>query len=97
MPAYLIADIKKIHDRDLMHEYAMAVAPMMEAAGAKRIGTSAPVEVLEGSWDSRRVVIFEFSDMTALKSFYHSEAYKPLIAMRQKASDTTLAIIEGVD
>ena len=33
--------------------------------------------------------------MEALKTFYHSPDYAPLIAMRQAASDGDVALIEG--
>ncbi|MBT3917521.1 MAG: DUF1330 domain-containing protein [Rhodospirillaceae bacterium] len=97
MPAFLIANIMQVHDRELLGEYADLVAPMIESYGGKRIGTSAPAEVLEGSWEGRRTVIFEFPDMAVLDKFYYSDEYKPLIEMRQKSADVTIVKIEGVE
>ena len=97
MPAYLLANIENVHDRELLGEYADLVAPMIESYGGKRVGTSAPAEVLEGSWQGRRTVIFEFLDMMTLDKFYYSDEYKPLIEMRQKSADVTIIKIEGVE
>ena len=97
MSAFLIANIMQVHDRDLLGEYAELVAPMIESYGGKRIGTSAPAEVLEGSWEGLRTVIFEFPDMPTLDKFFYSEEYKPLIDMRQKSADVTIVKIDGVE
>lgn len=95
MSAYLIATITKVHDRALMAEYAKLTAPTIEKFGGKRIGSSAPPVVLEGAWESLRMIIFEFPDMTALDNWYSSDDYKPLIEMRQKAADVTILKIDG--
>ncbi len=97
MSAFLLANIETVHDRGLLGEYADLVAPMIESFGGKRVGTSAPAEVLEGSWEGRRTVIFEFPDMPTLDKFYYSDEYKPLIEMRQKSADVTIIKIEGVE
>jgi uncharacterized protein (DUF1330 family) len=41
-------------------------------------------------------VLLEFPDMAALKAFYFSAEYKPLIAMRQRAATSSLIAVEGV-
>jgi len=97
MPAFLLANMLQVHDRELLGEYADLVAPMIESYGGKRVGTSAPVEVLEGSWEGRRTVIFEFPDMPTLDKFYTSDEYQPLMEMRQKSADITIIKIEGVE
>ena len=96
MPAYLLANIENVHDRELLGEYADLVAPMIESYGGKQVGMSAPAEVLEGSWQGRRTAIFEFPDMTTHDKFYYSDEYKPLVEMRQKSADVTIIKIEGV-
>ena len=45
--------------------------------------------------DLDRVVLLEFDDMAALKRFYHSEDYAPLIKLRQEASTGDVALVEG--
>jgi uncharacterized protein (DUF1330 family) len=35
------------------------------------------------------VILFEFPDMETLNTWYNSSEYKPLIALRQSATDMT--------
>jgi uncharacterized protein (DUF1330 family) len=53
------------------------------------------VEVVEGDVSAQRQVILEFPDMTALKAFYFSKEYAPLIAIRQRAATGSIVLIEG--
>jgi uncharacterized protein (DUF1330 family) len=41
-------------------------------------------------------VLLEFPGIEAAKRWYHSEEYKPLLAMRLKASKGNLVLVEGV-
>ena len=52
-------------------------------------------ELLEGEWDTRRIVIAEFPDMAAARGWYESEDYAPLKALRQSASTTNIILVEG--
>jgi uncharacterized protein (DUF1330 family) len=52
--------------------------------------------VLEGNWHPNRVVLIEFPDMAALKAWYHSPEYQPLIALRQNAAKDVLIAVEGI-
>ena len=51
--------------------------------------------MLEGEWNPKRLVIIEFPDMAAAHAWHESEAYAPLIALRQSASDTDMVVVEG--
>ena len=54
------------------------------------------MEVLEGDWDTSRIVVIAFPDMTIARGWYESEDYAPLKALRQSASDTNIILIDGV-
>ena len=43
-----------------------------------------------------RLVVLEFPSMEALKRFYHSAEYAPLIALRQQSARSVLVAVEGV-
>ncbi|MDN3565130.1 DUF1330 domain-containing protein [Paeniroseomonas aquatica] len=40
--------------------------------------------------------MLEFPDMARLEAFYHGPDYAPLIAMRQAATVSRVALVEGV-
>jgi uncharacterized protein (DUF1330 family) len=46
-------------------------------------------------WNPKRLVIIEFPDMDAARAWHGSDAYAPLIALRQSASDTDIVVVEG--
>ncbi len=94
MPAYLYANVQ-VHDTEKYDEYRRQVKPTIDAFGGRFLVRAGAVEVLEGTAVPHRQVILEFPDMAALKAWYQSPAYGPLIALRQSASTGTLLAIEG--
>ncbi len=76
-------------------EYRKGVAPTLAAHGARFLARGGSFEVLEGTWVPKRVVIIEFPSMAALKSWYDSAAYRPLIALRNRAARSSVVAIEG--
>ena len=42
------------------------------------------------------MVVIEFPDMTTARRFYHSEDYKPVLAMRLKAGNSKAVLVDGV-
>ena len=94
MPAYLIANIR-VKDPAKFAAYREQVAPMIARFGGRYLIRGGAVTPVEGEPVFARVVVLEFPTMDALKTFYHSPDYAPLIAMRQAASDGDVALIEG--
>ncbi len=76
-------------------EYLRQVVPMIERHGGRYLTRAGSHEVLEGNWRPNRVAVIEFPDMAALKTFYRSAEYQPLIALRQSAATDVLIAVEG--
>jgi uncharacterized protein (DUF1330 family) len=95
MPAYLIADVQ-VKDPKKYDEYRTQVAATVARHGGRFIVRGGRHELLEGKWDLQRFVIIEFPSMDALKTWYRSPEYEPLIALRQSASTGALIAVEGV-
>lgn len=95
MAAYLYAEIK-VTDPALFEEYRALVPAVIKAYGGRYLVRGGASETLEGERPLNRNVVLEFPDMAALKAFYFSAEYKPLIAMRQRAAASSLIAIEGV-
>ena len=96
MPAYVIADVRAAHDQDALIEYRRGNTDSVARHGGRFVVRGGEMDVLEGDWDTRRIVVMEFPDMATARGWYESEDYAPLKALRQSASDTNIILIDGV-
>lgn len=94
MAAYLIVDLE-VKNPAGYDDYRRQVPASLAKYGGRFIVRGGAAETLEGSWAPKRVVVVEFPDMAALKRWYNSEDYKPLIALRQKHSAGDVIAVEG--
>jgi uncharacterized protein (DUF1330 family) len=95
MAAYVIVDLD-VKDHAALEGYRRAVPGTLEKYGGRFLVRGGATDVLEGDWHPKRVVLLEFPTMDALKRWYHSEEYKPLITLRQRHSTGDLIAVEGV-
>jgi uncharacterized protein (DUF1330 family) len=95
MPAYLIGNIE-ITDPAGYEEYRKRVPATLAAHGGRFLARGGATQTLEGGWVPARMVIIEFPSMAALKSWYDSPEYRPLIELRNRNARSSLVAIEGV-
>ena len=95
MPAYLIANVE-ITDPEGFKEYSKAVPATIVAHGGRYLARGGLTQTLEGTWSPKRLVILEFPDVGRIRAWYRSPEYQPLIAIRQRTSNTELTIVEGI-
>ena len=95
MSAYIFASVE-VTDPVAYEEYRRQVPAIIAAYGGRYLVRGGKTEVLEGEPQANRLVILEFPDMARLKAFYASPEYRPLIAIRQRTSRSTLTAIEGL-
>jgi uncharacterized protein (DUF1330 family) len=95
MPAYYIGE-HKITDAANFEAYLRQVVPMIERRGGRYLTRAGTHEMLEGDWHPDRVVIIEFPDMAALKAWYQSPEYQPLIPLRRGAATDVMIALEGI-
>jgi uncharacterized protein (DUF1330 family) len=72
--------------KDGYKAYQAAVQPLMAAHGARLRATGTQLEVLEGAHDGRRLVVFEFPSMDAIRRFWHSPEYEKVKTLRKDAA-----------
>ena len=94
MSAYLIAD-SHITDHQTYDEYKRQVAPIVAKFGGRFLVRGGPHVLLEGTWQPARLVVIEFPDMDAVKAWYSSPEYAPLLALRQPAATDHLVAVPG--
>ncbi len=95
MPAYLIANIE-VTDAAAYEEYRQRVPAIIAAHGGRYLVRGGATELFEGDGRPARLVVLEFPDMAHARAFYQSPEYRPLIAIRQRASRVSITAVEGV-
>jgi uncharacterized protein (DUF1330 family) len=95
MPAYFIVDID-VTDPTAFEEYRKAVPATVEKYGGKFLVRGGRMEVVEGSWRPKRVVVTEFPSLEQAKCWYDSEEYRALKARRLRTSKGNVILVEGV-
>lgn len=96
MGAFIIADVLSVEDREALDEYHKGTPASIEAHGGRFVVRGGDVEVLEGDWMPGRVVMVEFANMLALKTWYGSDEYRRLIEIRQSASSSNLIAVPSL-
>ena len=94
MAAYLVGDIE-VTDPEKYSNYASGVPETVAAYGGQYLVRGVSGEVLEGSWNPRRLVVLEFENMERAKAWYDSPEYADLKKLRQSASIGNLIFAGG--
>lgn len=95
MPAYLISQIE-VHDPQGYEEYRTLVGASLAKYGGKFVARGGKIDVLEGTWSPKRVVICEFESLQRAREWYDSPEYKPAMDIRQKTSDANIIVVDGL-
>lgn len=95
MAAYIIVDID-VTDPVVIEEYRKQVPATVEKYGGRFAVRGGKFEVLEGTWQPKRVVVLEFPSVEQAKRWYDSEEYRGPKALRFKGSKANLVLVEGV-
>lgn len=96
MAAYLIASLD-IFDVPGFVDYARDVPATIAQYGGRYLVRAGKAEMMEGDGPLLRQVVLEFPDMAALKTWYASPEYAPLLALRQRTARTTVIFVEGAE
>jgi len=95
MTAYLLGRVK-ITDPDRYKEYMKKTPEAIEKYGGKFIVRGGDVVTLEGSGETRRMVLIEFPSVEKAKEFYYSPEYQKAKKLREDAAVASFIVIDGV-
>ena len=95
MSAYMIVDIE-IHDPAGYDEYRKVVGPTLQQYGGKFVVRGGKIDVLEGNWNPKRIVVLEFESAARVRQWYDSEEYRVPKQIRMRASKGNIVLVEGV-
>lgn len=97
MTAFLIADIK-ITDDKWVPSYAAKVHEFVHKHGGKYLSRSGNVKTLEGKpLATTLIAIMQFPSVKAAEAFVNDPGYAPLVAARQKGSESRFQLIDDTD
>ena len=98
MPAYLIADTRKIPGADQApyEEYRKLVGASIAEAGGRFLSRGDQFDVVEGGWRPAWLVIIEFPSMDALRGWYDSDSYRELKELRLLSTEGDMVFAPGV-
>jgi len=95
MAAYLIANVD-VHDAAQYDAYRQQVPASIERFGGRYLARGGSIELLEGVWPVKRLVIVEFPSKERAIAWWSSDDYAPLKALRQATADSQLVIVDGL-
>jgi uncharacterized protein (DUF1330 family) len=94
MAAYVIAEVT-ITDPQGFEAYRQMVPATIAKYGGKFVVRGGAMEMLEGNWEPKRLVIIEFESAERAKQWWASEDYREAKELRQRTAQTNLIVIEG--
>ena len=94
MAAYVLVDIE-VTDQETYDDYRRQVPSLVEKYDGKYLVRGGDLETLEGDWQPKRLIVLEFPSVVNAKQFYDSEEYGPLKALRIKATNSKMVLVEG--
>ena len=95
MPAYVIAHID-VKDPVRYENYKKMSPVSIEKFGGRFIARGGKTEVLEGSWQPKRLVLLEFPSVERAREWWASDDYRPARDLRQATSTGDLIVVEGL-
>lgn len=95
MPAYVIAHID-VNDPVRYEDYKKMSPVSIQKFGGRFIARGGKTEVLEGTWQPKRLVLLEFPSVERAREWWASDDYAPAKALRQATSTGDMIVIEGL-
>jgi uncharacterized protein (DUF1330 family) len=95
MAVYAVVNIW-LSDPDRYAKHREEAPATIARYGGKYLARGGAVEVLEGDWDSQRLVVLEFESTERFHEWYDPPEYAPLRQLRSEATDSEFVIVEGL-
>jgi uncharacterized protein (DUF1330 family) len=95
MAAYLIVDLD-VHDPSAFEQYKAAVPALISKHGGEYLVRGGALEVIEGNWQPKRLVLLRFPDRRSAKAFLDDPDYQPLAVLRQRVAPSNMVMVDSV-
>lgn len=94
-PAFVVIDVA-VRDGAAFGRYVQGHMPGLRAAGGQFIAAGGRVEVIEGTWAPRRLVVHHWPSAAAFRGWYDGAEYRPWRDVRWAAASADVALVEGL-
>lgn len=94
MTAYVVARVA-IHDRRPYDRYAGAFAPVLLQHGGRLLASDETPEPLDGSGDTRKLVLLAFDTDQAAKAWLNSPEYVAIAKDRDAGAEVEAILARG--
>jgi uncharacterized protein (DUF1330 family) len=84
-----------VSNREQYRKYQAGVQPLIASHGGRLKASGTGLEVLEGSHDGRRLIVFEFDSMDAIRNFWNSKEYAAVKPLRYGAAKIDVWAVPG--
>jgi uncharacterized protein (DUF1330 family) len=95
MTAYVIVDMT-VTDAVKIQDYRKLAEKSVADYGGRFIVRGGPMEVLDGDWNPKRVVVLEFPGMAEARRWRASPEYVSACEIRNRAATTRMILVEGL-
>lgn len=95
MTAYVIVDMT-VTDAVKIQDYRKLAEQSVADYGGRFIVRGGHMEVLDGDWSPKRVVVLEFPGMAEARRWRASPEYAKAVEIRNQAATTRMILVEGL-
>ncbi len=95
MAADILVDVE-VNDPAATDDYLKLANESLVPFQSKTLLHGGMVEVLEGDWEPKTVVMVEFESMEQARQWYNSPAYSKAKDILHRAASTNVILVEGV-
>ncbi len=95
MAVYMIVDVD-VRDPAKYEVYKAGVSPLIQQHGGEYLVRGGELEVVEGDWLPKRLVLFRFPDRASVRAFYEDPEYQSLKGLRHSVAATNIVVVEGL-
>lgn len=95
-PGYLLCDVAAARDRSLFADLTARLSDSLVEAGGRYLLRGSHIDVLEGPWRPRGLVLAQFPSFAAAPDAWRSPAVAPLAAVLRDSTTTHVVAVEGL-
>ncbi|OGX24639.1 MAG: hypothetical protein A2Y03_03025 [Omnitrophica WOR_2 bacterium GWF2_38_59] len=95
MSAFVIIDMD-VKDQEQYAKYMKQGGPTIIAHDGEPLVRGEKIEVWEGNWQPKRMIVIKFKTVEAARDWWNSSDYKEAKKLRAKAALAKIICIEGI-
>jgi len=96
MPCYFIVTPEVVMDPAMYGEYCSKVDAVVEMFGGRYLAVDKGPEVIAGGWSPSKVVIIEFPDKKAWRTWWDSAEYGKIKHLRERSAKVNAVLVNGL-